>query len=1139
MKLFRRPFIFRLIIPVILIGVLGTAVLITSAQEQPNTPRPDTVTIAGTIQSVLGCPGDWQPECDKTFLTYNAIGDLWMGTWELPAGKYEYKAALNKKWDENYGLHAKAGGDNIPLELKDTTKVTFFYDHKTHWVSDNVNSILANVPGSYQAAIGCPSDWAPDCLRTLLEDPEGKGIYTYSTFLIPAGDWEAKVAYNLTWDKNYGAEGKANGANIKFNVPAVGHLVTFTYDTSTNLMTITVSEAPVATQEQVTAALAASSTIGDLSTAKAHWVTADTIAWQVKPGLAIYKLYYAPEGGLKIDSGKVVGGDSLSLGIDSAGLSKEILDKFPQLAGYSALKIKPEDLAKVPDILKGQFAIASTGKGGKITDATSLQIPGVLDDLYTYAGPLGVNYNDGVPTLAVWAPTAKSVKLDLFDDPKPDTQSTVVDMTLDPKSGVWSVTGTADWTYKYYLYDVEVYVPSTAKVEHNLVTDPYSISLSMNSTRSQIVDLLNDQTLMPSGWAAMVKPPLAAPEDIVLYELHVRDFSMDDPSVPDEWKGTYMAFTLPNSNGMQHLKDLAAAGLTHVHLLPVFDIATINENKAGRVEPDWKQLASFPPDSDQQQAIIDPIRDKDGFNWGYDPYHYTTPEGSYSTNPNGPTRILQFRRMVEGLNDTGLRVVMDVVYNHTNASGQNDRSVLDKVVPGYYHRLNSVGAVETSTCCQNTATEHAMMEKLMIDSLITWAKAYKIDGFRFDLMEHHMKFNMEHVRAALDALTLEKDGVDGKAIYIYGEGWNFGEVANNALGVNATQLNMAGTGIGTFNDRIRDAVRGGNPFGGRQEQGFSNGLFTDPNGITPGTPDEQKARLLHFEDQIRVGLAGNLADFEFVDATGKLVKGKDIDYNGSPTGYTADPQEQIVYAEAHDNETLFDKIQYAAPASATVADRVRMQNMGIDVVMLSQGVPFFHAGVDMLRSKSMDRNSYNSGDWFNKLDFTYATNNWGVGLPLAGDNKDNWPLIQPLLANPAIVPTHDDIVQSVVHFQEMLKIRKSSKLFRLETAPDVMARLKFFNTGPDQIPGLIVMSLSDTGSGLADLDPSNQMIVVLFNGSAQPVTFTEASFANMAFVLHPVQAVSADPVVKTATFDKVKGTFTVPAFTTAVFVLPQ
>ena len=166
-------------------------------------------------------------------------------------------------------------------------------------------------------------------------------------------------------------------------------------------------------------------------------------------------------------------------------------------------------------------------------------------------------------------------------------------------------------------------------------------------------------------------------------------------------------------------------GLTHIHLLPAFDIASIDEDKTKWVGPDEAALANFPPDFDKQAAEIEKFKDYDGFNWGYDPFHYTTPEGSYSTNPDGYTRVLEFRQMVQALSETKLRVVMDVVYNHTNASGVDKKSVLHKVVPGYYHRLNKDGLVETSTCCQNTATEHNMMEKLMIDSVVTWAKSTK------------------------------------------------------------------------------------------------------------------------------------------------------------------------------------------------------------------------------------------------------------------------------------------------------------------------------------------------------------------------------------------------------------------------------
>ncbi|MCB0028222.1 MAG: hypothetical protein KDE28_09970, partial [Anaerolineales bacterium] len=188
---------------------------------------------------------------------------------------------------------------------------------------------------------------------------------------------------------------------------------------------------------------------------------------------------------------------------------------------------------------------------------------------------------------------------------------------------------------------------------------------------------------------------------------------------------------------------------------------------------------------------------------------------------------------------------------------------------------------------------------------------------------------MMAVREALDSLTETEDGVQGEAVYVYGEGWNFGEVADGARGLNATQLNMAGTGIGTFNDRIRDAVRGGSPFGGYQEQGFSNGLYYDPNEVESRPEGIQRATLLLLMDQIRVAMAGNLADFSFTAYTGETVTGSQIQYGDGPAGYTADPQENINYISAHDNETLFDAIQYKAPAAATMADRVRMQNMGL------------------------------------------------------------------------------------------------------------------------------------------------------------------------------------------------------------------
>ncbi|HSP78581.1 MAG TPA: pullulanase-type alpha-1,6-glucosidase, partial [Myxococcaceae bacterium] len=815
------------------------------------------------------------------------------------------------------------------------------------------------------------------------------------------------------------------GANIGFSVPAGGSEVIFKFNAETKVPTVKVVNAPS----------------GDLRMARAHWVSPDTLLWNPEeiPQDASFKLHYDPTGSIVLGLSGLEGGQSLPLTLDPAGPSEELEAKFPHLASYKVLKLSDTDVGQVPELLKGQVAVSLTSATGVLLDATSLQLPGVLDALYANDEALGVTWKDGAPTLALWAPTAKSVRLHLFEDSDPATTSSVQEMTVDPATGVWSLTGEASWKGKFYLYEVEVYVRSAGAVVKSLVTDPYSLSLSTNSKRSQIVDL-SDEALKPESWDALKKPVLAAPEDIVLYELHVRDFSINDASVPEEKRGTFAAFAEKESNGMKHLKRLAGSGLTHVHLLPVFDIATINENRAEQLQPEG-DLAAMAPDSEEQQAAVAAVKDQDGFNWGYDPYHYTVPEGSYATEPDGSARILEFRQMVGALASTGLRVVMDVVYNHTNASGQGEKSVLDKVVPGYYHRLNADGNVERSTCCENTATEHVMMEKLMVDSVVTWARAYKVDGFRFDLMGHHMKANMVKVRDALRALTLEKDGVDGSKLYLYGEGWNFGEVGNNQRGVNATQLNMGGTGIGTFSDRLRDAARGGGPFSGLQEQGFISGLAYDPNATDQGTADEQHGKLLRYMDLIRVGLAGNLKDYLLEDHNGKTVLGSEVDYNGQPAGYTLDPEEVITYVSAHDNETLFDAVQLKAPPSASLEDRVRMHSLGLSLVLLGQGIPFIHAGDELLRSKSMDRDSYNSGDWFNKLDFTYQSNNWGVGLPPAGHNEQKWPLMKPLLADPALEPSGEHILAAFASFEDMLRIRKSTEVFRLRTAQDVREKV--------------------------------------------------------------------------------------------------
>ena len=970
--------------------------------------------------------------------------------------------------------------------------------------------------GSLQSELGCPGDWQPECAVTYLQPVGGSpGVFS-GTFDVPAGAFEYKVALNNSFDENYGSGGTAGGANIAITAP--GGPVTFAYDHGTHVIT---DDLPDAINAE----------------SAAQWLRKDLIAWDLpanREGFT-YRLYWAAEGGLTNDGGTITGGTSSELRLVPSGLPAGVRRDFPHLMSYEGLRLSGDARRQIEIILTGQVAVAAFDAAGDLVQVTGVQIAGVLDDLYRGAArrELGPTWKGRTPTLAVWAPTATTVTLLLDEDgPAPERR---VGMGRD-RDGVWSAQGNPSWNNATYLYEVTVYAPTVDAVVVNQVTDPYSLALTTNSRRSVIVNL-QDPALKPAGWDGLVKPALPAPEYSTIYELHVRDFSITDETVPAERRGTYLAFTDRNSDGMQHLRQLAESGMNTLHLLPVNDIATIEERRSEQEQPAC-DLPSYPPDSEQQQECVMAVAERDGFNWGYDPLHYTTPEGSYATNPEGSARTNEFRQMVQGVNGAGLRVALDVVYNHTPAAGQDPKSILDRIVPGYYQRLSPTGQVETSTCCSNTATEHRMMEKLMIDSVVTWAREYKIDGFRFDLMGHQPRSAMQALRKALDDLTVKKDGVDGKRIYLYGEGWNFGEVANDARFVQATQLNMGGTGIGTFNDRLRDAVRGGGPFDDNPRiQGFGSGLYTNPNGDPAnGGLEDQRARLLLYQDQIKVGLTGNLADYEFEDRTGATVTGAEVDYNGQPTGYTQDPQEVVNYVEAHDNETLYDALVYKLPPDTPMADRVRLQTLALSTTALGQGVSFWHAGGDILRSKSLDRNSYDSGNWFNVLDWSYTTNGFGRGLPPRRDNEAKWPFMRPLLADRALQPSTADILTARAQADALLAIRVSSPLFHLETEKLVQQKLSFPLGGPDQTPGVIVMRIDDTVG--PNVDPALKGVVVVFNAADEATTQTIPGTAGHSYAVHPEQASGADPIVKTAAHDASTGAFTVPAHTVTVFLRP-
>ena len=828
-----------------------------------------------------------------------------------------------------------------------------------------------------------------------------------------------------------------------------------------------------------------------------------------------FALVGSSTGGLRRDGDDLAGEHTtLPLTPRPGGLFQAQSRRLPHLRAYRAFSVRELGDAALGHLLRGQLLVAGRDAEGRIAVLTGVQLPGVLDDLYADAADaeLGPVMVEDRPTLSVWAPTARTVSLELSRAPGDEPK--LLPMERDPVTGVWSVTGKRKWLGRYYRYRVEVWHPAAQRVVTTAVTDPYSLGLAADSTHSLLVDPAAPE-LKPPGWDTLAKPAPVAPARMQIAEMSVREFSIADASLPAEERGTYLAFTRSDAVSMRHLRSLADAGLTHVHLLPAFDFATVPDRRADQAVPAC-DLAALPPDSPEQQTAVMAVADRDGWNWGYDPWHYTAPEGSFAVDPDGAARILEFRRMVAALNDAGLRVVMDVVYNHTMADGLARFSVLDRVVPGYYHRLLADGAVAESTCCSNTAPEHMMMGRLVVDSVLTWAREYKIDGFRFDLMGHHPRANILEVRVTLDHLQAAVDGVEGKDIYLYGEGWNFGEVAHDARFAQATQVNMAGTGIGTFNDRLRDAVRGGGSFGDPTVRGFASGLGAE-------TP-------LSVHDRIKVGLAGGLATYRFVTHTGQEQSGAQIDYNGSPSGYAAAPGETVNYVDAHDNEILYDALAFKLPIGTSPVDRARLQVLALSLVVLGQGVGFVAMGSERLRSKSLDRNSYDSGDWFNQIRWDPGEGNgFGLGLPPAPDNEDKWAYARPLLAEPSLVPPPDVVAMTAERYRELLRIRRSSPVFGLPTADEVQRRVTFPLGGPAETPGVIVMCLDATG-----LDTRWRQLVVVFNATASPVAQTVPGLAGADLRLHPELAGSADPVLRTAS--AAHGTLTVPARSVAVFV---
>ncbi len=861
--------------------------------------------------------------------------------------------------------------------------------------------------------------------------------------------------------------------------------------------------------------------------ARAVWLNRQLIQWPRVAAGGTVRLYHSATGQIVVAKDQPVSGADGYLTLDAftGPVPPEAALRFKYVGRGAVFAVRDADLPQLGALHTRQLVLVQQDEAGRVQNATTAQVAGALDDLYaaaTAVPDLGVTIAGGRTTFKLWAPTAQGVALYLYPNGA-DPATSATPMVFDPATGVWSLTQAGDLSGAYYRFGVRVFVRGVGVVR-NVITDPYSVSLSGDSRRSYVASL-DSARLKPAGWDAS-RPPrtVRVSPDMAIYELHVRDFSANDPTVPEAHRGKYLAFTDGQANGMKHLRALAEAGLTDVHLLPAFDIASVPEK--GCVTP----APSGAPDSPDQQATVAASAGQDCFNWGYDPWHFTAPEGSYASSvANGATRIIEFRRMVQALNAAGLRVGMDVVYNHTTASGQNDHSVLDKAVPGYYHRLDAAGNVEHSTCCENTATENAMMGKLMIDSVITWARDYHVSSFRFDIMGHQPRSVMEDLKAKVKAAT-------GRDVQLIGEGWNFGEVANGQRFVQAEMLSLNGSGIGSFNPLLRDAVRGGGCCDAGtalvSNQGYVNGLWYDPNELGQG---RSRTDLMWLGDILKAGLAGSIRSYPLTTHWDATLPLEQINVGGIPAGWVTDPAEVVNYFENHDNQTFFDINAYRLPGATSKEDRARVQMLGAAVNAFAQGVAYFHAGVDTLRSKSMDRNSYDAGDWFNRLDWSYTDNNFGVGLPMQRDNGNEWGLIAPRLADPRIKPGAGEIGWTRDVFRDLLKIRRSTTLLRLRTADDIKRRLVFLNTGSGQ-EATVLAAVVD---GRRYAGARFQKLAYFINVDKAEHTITAPALQGQAFELHPVHTApsAADPRAAQARYDAASGSFTVPARTAVVFVV--
>uniref|UniRef100_S0DGA7 Glycoside hydrolase family 13 protein n=1 Tax=termite gut metagenome TaxID=433724 RepID=S0DGA7_9ZZZZ len=1167
----------------------STLAAVDAPARAPESDLTGWVTLPGTFGHLAGCD-DWDPACSGVKLELNPVSGLYTTTLALPAGAYDYKVALNGAWDVNYGVNSNgvpgtASGDDRIFTVPSAQNVTFWYDPETHYFTESVSGVYT-VAGLGNVLPGAPcGQWDASCMAALMvEDPAQTGQYIFTTSQLPAGTYSAKAVLNGSDWKDVtgqcGPDGAVIDGNCQFTV-AAGQTVTVIYDTKGN--------GGSGYTSIVTPAL----TTRSVDKLQAYWIDDTTLAWPTAtaPTATAWSFVYSAIGGIGANGSAIVNGATIPLTQTALLPSQTSTDGYKFLAsGYVGLKLPSPlpDGATIESLLTGETVVAAYAPGRTLLNLTGTQNQMIIDATYSATAraaaadaPLGVTVDGSDVTLRLWAPTAKLAAACIYDSADPATSDTCTEQTTvyDPATGVWTATGgwknlAYDWHVTTYALDYGVNASGTVDtndwgVRTNTVVDPYATGLTVNSAHAVAVD--------PADYApGTAQPDPIRAVDETIYEIHVRDFSVNDQAVDETYRGTYQAFADTGSTAMANLKELAEAGLTTVHILPAFDFASVPEDRTAQTTPTVPDAS--PDSAEQRDAVcgglgafslpasggVDGCNSfytdgtktaaaTDGFNWGYDPLHFMTPEGSYATTGSqaGAGRNAEFTAMVDALHSIGLRVVLDQVYNHTYSSGQLNDNVYDQVVPNYYHRLNQDGRVETSTCCDELAPENAMAEQLVLDAVLMWARDYGIDGFRYDLMGFMPRSTMVKIVDELAAYAEEQgrtglcpDGATtctaearDPVYYQYGEGWNFGSISNNRLFVTAIQGQLNGTGVGTFSDGLRDASLGSQTL--------------NATGFTTGSADACN------NAEIAQGLAGNLYAYTGANAAGCA---------SHSVGYASSPAETISYVDAHDNQTLYDMLAMRLPDTTSMTDRVRYNTLALATVTFAQTPVFWHGGTDLLRSKSLDPNSYNSGDHFNYIDWTGAISAFGTGLPPTTnrDNTDWESLMTSLLGNAALIPGQVDAEAAHDMAMELLELRSSTPLFRLGTTDLINDRVSFpvvasGNTAvlamlvedpspsasttslPGFDPSQLVKSLIEP-SGTADIDPEHDAMLVVYNTSAETRTETLAGLAGRNFTLNDIQAgtatgvpvTGADDVVEGTVWDSTTGTITIPALTAAV-----